>query len=339
MAQADSVSAAGAATVRGAFSRHRLSWIDALPWLAVVAAYLVFPTYLPLGTQVMIAAIFALALDLALGYGGVASLGHAAFFGIGAYAAGLWALHVTSEPLSGLVAAAIAGGVGALLAGPLVLRTRGLTLVMLTLAVATLLQAVANADWFKPITGGADGLFGYDIAPLFGRFEFDLSGVTGYWYAAGVMAVVFGLSKAIVNSPFGLTIRGIRENPVRMSMLGVPVINRLVVLYTISGAFAAVAGALSAQVTTLVGLGSLDFMQSGNVLVMLILGGVGSLYGAFLGATLFVVLSDRAAAIDPFNWLFAVGIVLVLAVRFAPQGLVGLIEKYAARAGWRGDRG
>jgi branched-chain amino acid transport system permease protein len=312
--------------IREAFSRHRLSWLDALPWLAALLAYFAFPDYLSLGTQVMIAIIFALALDLALGYGGVASLGHAAFFGIGAYAAGLWALYVTTEPISGLVAAAVAGAVGALLAGPLVLRTRGLTLVMLTLAVATLLQAVANAEWFKPVTGGADGLFGYQIAPVLGVFSFDLEGSTGYWYAASAMAVVFFLSKAIVNSPFGLTIRGIRENPVRMRMLGVPVIHRLVVLYIISGAFAAIAGALSAQVTRLVGLDSLAFMQSGNVLVMLILGGIGSLYGAFLGATLFVVLSDRAAEIDPFNWLFAVGIVLILAVRFAPQGLVGVIE-------------
>ena len=326
------------ATVQDAFSRHKLSWLDALPWVAVLAAYFIFPNYLALGTQVMIAIVFALALDLALGYGGVASLGHAAFFGIGAYAAGLWALDVTSEPVSGLIVAGIAGGIGALLAGPLILSTRGLTLVMLTLAVATLLQAVANAEWFKPITGGADGLFGYQIAPVLGRFSFDLDGRTGYWYAASVMAVVFFLSKALVNSPFGLTIRGIRENPVRMRMLGVPVIKRLVLLYVISGAFAAVAGAVSAQVTRLVGLDSLAFMQSGNVLVMLILGGIGSLYGAFLGATLFVILSDQAAEIDPFNWLFAVGIVLILAVRFAPQGLVGLIEGWAARAGLRGDR-
>jgi branched-chain amino acid transport system permease protein len=327
-----------AATVRDAFSRHRLSWLDALPWLAALAAYFVFPTYLPLGTQVMIAIIFALALDLALGYGGVASLGHAAFFGIGAYAAGLWALDVTSEPVSGLLVAGLAGGFGALLAGPLVLRTRGLTLVMMTLAVATLLESVANADWFKPVTGGADGLFGYTIAPIFGAFTFDLAGRTGYWYAASVMAIVFVLSKAIVNSPFGLTIRGMRENPVRMRMLGVPVLNRLVVLYVISGAFAAMAGAVSAQVTRLVGLDSLAFMQSGNVLVMLILGGMGSLYGAFLGATLFVILSDQAAEIDPFNWLLGVGLVLILAVRFAPQGIVGVIEQFAARFGWRGDR-
>jgi branched-chain amino acid transport system permease protein len=322
---------ARAAAVRDAFSRHPLSWLDALPWVAALAVYFLFPTYLALGTQVMIAAIFALALDLALGFGGVASLGHAAFFGVGAYAAGLWALDVTPEPISGLFAAGLAGGLAALFVGPLVLRTRGLTLVMLTLAVATLLGAVANADWFKPVTGGADGLFGYTVAPVFGRFAFDLYGITGYWYAAGVMAVVFFLSKAIVNSPFGLTIKGIRENQVRMRMLGVPVVRRLVMLYVISGAFAAVAGAVSAQVTRLVGLDSLAFMQSGNVLVMLILGGIGSLYGAFLGATLFVVLEDRAAAVDPYNWLLVVGIILVLAVRYAPQGLVGVIET-AARA-------
>ncbi len=315
--------------VRDAFSRHPLSWLDALPWVAAFALYFAFPTYLALGTQVMMQIIFALALDLALGFGGVASLGHAAFFGIGAYTAALYGLNVSSEPISGLFVAAFAGGLAALIVGPVILRTRGITLVMLTLAVATLLENLANS--FDSVTGGANGLMGYRVAPLFGIFAFDLFGHTAYWYAAGVMAVVFFLSKALVNSPFGLTIKGIRENQVRMRMLGVPVVKRLVLLYVISGAFAAVAGAVSAQVTTLVGLDSLSFGLSGNVLVMLILGGIGSLYGAFLGAFLFVVLSDRAAAIDPFNWLFAVGIVLVLAVRYAPHGIVGLIERAAAR--------
>lgn len=323
------------ADIRDAFSRHALSWLDALPWVAVAVLYFAAGTYLPLGTQVMIAAIFALGFDLALGFGGVASLGHAAFFGIGAYAAALWSLNVTSEPVSGLVVAAVAGGLGALMVGPLILRTRGLTLVMLTLAVATLLHELANS--FGAVTGGANGLMGYSVAPLFGLFPFDLAGNTAYWYSAGVMAVVFFLSKALVNSPFGLTIRGIRENQVRMRMLGVPVVRRLVMLYVISGAFAGIAGAVSAQVTMLVGLDSLTFTLSGNVLVMLILGGIGTLYGAFLGAFVFVVLSDRAAAIDPFNWLFAIGIVLVLAVRYAPNGLVGLIERAAERAGWRGS--
>ena len=310
--------------VARAFTRHHLSWVDALPWLAIAAVWLVAGDYVPLGTQVIIMIIFALSLDLAVGYGGIDTLGHAALFGSGAYAAGLYALNVSSEPVTGLLAAGIAGAAVALVTGPLVLRTRGITQVMLTLAVSTVLLEIANA--WKPVTGGADGLTGFRIAPVLGAFRFDLAGNTAYWYGAAVLAVTFFLCKGLVNSPFGLTIRGIRENPVRMRLLGVPVRHRLLMLYTISGFFAGWAGGLSAQVTKLVGLDTLEFVLSGNALVMLILGGTGSLYGAIVGATVFVVLSDRAAAINPFHWLFALGIVLILAVRYAPAGLVGLLR-------------
>jgi branched-chain amino acid transport system permease protein len=318
------------ATARSGFARHGLSPYDLLILVGAALVYIFGARYLALGTQVLIQIAFALSLDLALGFGGIDSLGHVAFFGMGAYAAGIFAMHVSSQPLLGLCVAAFAGAVTALATGPLVLRTRGLTVVMLTLAVATMLQQLANAVVMKPITGGADGLFGFEIAPLFGVFQFDLYGRTAYWYAVGVVVFVFIVSKIVVNSPFGLAIRGIRDNPVRMRMLGVNVTARLVTLYCISGALAGIAGALSAQVTKLVGLDSLAFLLSGNALVMLILGGTGSLYGAIIGAIIFVVLSDRAAAIDPFNWLFAVGAVLILAVRFAPQGVVGLV-----RDAWR----
>jgi branched-chain amino acid transport system permease protein len=320
-----------AAAVRQGITRHHWSWVDALPFLFAAAMYFAASRYLPLGTQVMIQVAFALSLDLALGYGGIDSLGHVAFFGMGAYAAGLFAMHVSSDPLLGLVCAALIGALTGLLTGPLVLRARGVTLVMLTLAVATMIEQLANASAMKPITGGADGLFGFKIAPLFGAFPFDLAGRTAYWYALGVVAVVFFVCKIVVNSPFGLVVRGIRDNPVRMRMLGIRVTSRLVMLYCISGALAAMAGGLSAQVTKLVGLDSLAFLLSGNALVMLILGGAGRLYGAIIGATLFVVLSDRAAAIDPFNWLFAIGFLLILAVRFAPQGIVGLVMEWKQR--------
>ena len=319
-------------TARNGFARHRLSWIDALPFLFAAALYSITSRYLPLGTQVMIQIVFAMSLDLALGYGGIDSLGHVAFFGMGAYSAGLFATHVSSDPILGMLVAAVAGALTGLITGPVVLRTRGLTLVMMTLAVATMLQELGNANAMKPVTGGADGLFGYKIAPLFGLFPFDLAGRTGYWYALGIVAIVFFICKVVVNSPFGLAIRGIRDNPVRMRMLGVHVTTRLVTLYSISGALAAMAGGLSAQVTKLVGLDSLAFLLSGNALVMLILGGTGSLYGAIVGATIFVVLSDRAAAVDPFNWLFVIGFVLILAVRFAPQGIVGLLTEWSRRA-------
>lgn len=311
-------------TVTRAFARHSFSWVDLLPWAVLAAVWVLANDYVPLGTQVIIMIIFALSLDLAVGYGGIDTLGHAALFGTGAYAAGLYALHVSSEPLTGLLAAGVAGAVIALITGPLVLRTRGITQVMLTLAVSTVLLEIANA--WKPVTGGADGLAGFRIAPVLGMFPFDLAGRTAYLYGAAVMAATFFLCKALVNSPFGLTIRGIRENPVRMRLLGVPVRARLLLLYTISGFFAGWAGGLSAQVTKLVGLDTLEFVLSGNALVMLILGGTGSLYGAIVGATVFVVLSDRAAAINPFHWLFALGLVLILAVRYAPAGLVGLLR-------------
>lgn len=323
-------------TARAGFARHNLSWIDALPFLAALIVYFAASDYLPLGTQVMIQIAFALSLDLALGYGGIDSLGHVAFFGMGAYTAGLFAMYVSSDPILGLLVAACAGAIVGLVTGPLILRTRGLTLVMLTLAIATMLQELANAHAMKPVTGGDDGLFGFAVAPVLGLFPFDLAGHTAYWYALGVDAFVFFIAKVVVNSPFGLAIRGIRENPVRMRMLGVNVTARLVTLYCISGALAAIAGGLSAQVTKIVGLDSLAFLLSGNALVMLILGGTGSLYGAIIGATIFVVLEDRAAAIDPFNWLFAIGAMLILAVRFAPQGVVGLITQWQER--WRARR-
>jgi branched-chain amino acid transport system permease protein len=326
-----SANAKTAMRVREGLTRHHWSWLDLLPFAVAVAVYFAAEGYLPLGTQVMIQIAFAMSLDLALGYGGIDSLGHVAFFGTGAYVAGLFAMHVNEDPILGLAVAAIAGAFIGLVTGPLVLRTRGLTLVMLTLAVATMLQELANANAMHPITGGADGLFGFQVGPVFGLFPFDIAGKTGYWYALGVVALVFLVSKLVVNSPFGLAIRGIRDNPVRMRMLGVSVTRRLVTLYCISGALAAIAGGLSAQVTTLVGLDSLAFLLSGNALVMLVLGGTGSLYGAIIGATIFVVLSDRAAAIDPFNWLFAIGALLILAVRFAPQGVVGLIADRAQR--------
>ena len=193
-----------------------------------------------------------------------------------------------------------------------------------------------NAFWggdggYEPVTGGADGLYGFHPAPLFGVFPFELDGSTAYWYAAIVLLLVFAVCKVVVNSPFGLTIRGVRENPVRMRLLGVPVLRRLVMMYIISGFLAGIAGGLSAQVTQLVALDSFSFILSGNVLIMLVLGGTGSLNGAILGAALFVVVSDRAAAVSPFHWLFALGIGLILMVRFAPSGLISLFAHRGRR--------
>jgi len=305
-------------------TRHHLSWLDLAPFLLIAGTYFVAETYVPLMTQIMIMIVLALSLDLILGYAGIESLGHAALFGAGSYAAGIFALRWSPDPIAGLAIAGLFGSIVAAMTGPIVLRARGITLVMMTLAVATMMLELANA--MRWLTGGADGLYGFKISPLFGKFAFNLDGKTAYWYVAAVLLLVFFVCKTVVNSPFGLTIRGIRENPIRMRLLGVPVLRRLVTLYVISGFLGGLAGGLSAQVTQLVALDSFSFILSGNVLVMLILGGAGSLNGAVLGATLFVLVSDRAAAISPFHWLFALGTGLILMVRYAPSGLVGLLQ-------------
>ncbi|MCW5234218.1 branched-chain amino acid ABC transporter permease [Verminephrobacter eiseniae] len=313
--------------IAGALRRQRFTAIDAVIAAALVATFFFAELYLALAVSVLIMIILALSLDLAQGYAGIETLGHAAFFGSGAYAAGLYALHISTEPFSGLVVGAGAAAIVGALTGIAVLRTQGLTQIMLTLASATLLLELANVA--KKVTMGDDGLTGYSIAPLLGRFEFDIQGRTAYVYAAVVLVLVYIFAKYFVNSPLGLTAQGIRENPVRMRMLGVRVYARLLAIYTISAAVAGIAGALSAQVNRIVGLDALGFTLSANVLVMLALGGTGRLYGAFIGAVLFMLLSDRAAAVDPTNWLAALGVLLILAVRFAPDGLMGLIERFA----------
>lgn len=317
------------ASLRQAFAAHRINWIDVAIWVIAIGAYFVVPTYLSLGTTVMIMILFTLSLDLAVGYGGIDTLGQGAFFGVGGYAAAFWALHVTSEPISGLFIGAAASALLGVVAGSVILRTRGLTLIMITLAITSMLGELATT--WKSVTGGDDGLTGYTLHPVLGIFPFDLYFQTAYFYSMAALAVCFIIARIVVNSPFGLTVRGIRENPVRMRLLGVRIRLRLIGLFTLSAAMAGIAGALSAQVTGLIGTDTLTFLVSGNALISLILGGFGKLYGAFLGAALFYVFSDRAAAINPFHWFLGLGVLLILAVRFMPDGLTGVIDKVQKR--------
>jgi branched-chain amino acid transport system permease protein len=312
--------------------RHRFQWPEALPWIVGVAAYFVFPDYLALGAQVLATILFGLSLDLILGYAGIITLGHAAFFGTGAYAAGLLAAHGWGEPLSGLVVAALAAALVGFASGYVVLRTQGLSLLMVTLVVATMLYEAANKA--ASITGGADGLGGMDVWRVLG-WGFDLYGRTAYCYSLAVLFVCWIAARAIVHSPFGRSLTGIRENERRMHAIGSPVFRRRLVIYTISAAMAGVAGALIAETTGFVGLGVLSFDRSGAILIMLILGGVGRLYGAFIGVPLYMILQDRFAAIDPVYWYFWIGLVLVLIVVFAPGGAFGLADRLKRRVGRR----
>ncbi|HNW62061.1 MAG TPA: branched-chain amino acid ABC transporter permease [Piscinibacter sp.] len=280
-------------------------------------AWWALPDQLGLLTRIAITALFVLSLDLVVGIAGLATLGHAALFGAGAYAAGLFALKASGEPLIGLAVGAGAGALLALASGAFLLRYHGFTFLMLTVAVAQIAASLAQKarDW----TGGDDGLSGFTMGPLLGRFAFDLEGRTAALYAIAVLALGLYVARRVVDSPFGLAVRGIHESRARMAALGTPVLRRLLAMYTLAGALAGAAGALSAQTNAIVGLDSLSFALSAEALVMLILGGAGRLHGALIGAVVFTLLHHTAASINPYHWLFIIGAALMVVVLLPPQ--------------------
>jgi branched-chain amino acid transport system permease protein len=312
--------AGGISPVRYLQARNRWRWSEIAFWLATLLPFVLAPSYLVLASQIAITALFVLSLDLILGFSGIVSLGHAAYFGIGAYTAALMIADLGwNEPISGFLCAGLVAAASGLLSGWLLLRYRGLALLVLTLSTTIMLQQLGNL--FRDFTGGYDGIPGVTVAPLFGRFDYDLYGHTYYLYCLAVLLVCFYAVRRIVYAPFGRALIGIRENVGRMHAVGSPVHRRLVTAYTISAGLAGIAGALFAQTNTLVTLGVFDFDQSATVLIMLILGGAGWLYGAFVGATLYMVLQNELAKASPEFWQFGVGLLLIVVVLVVRRGI------------------
>jgi branched-chain amino acid transport system permease protein len=300
-------------------------------WLATLLPYVLFPNYLSLASQIAISALFALSLDLILGYAGIVSLGHAAFFGVGAYTSGLLSKYGWGEPLSGLLMASLAAGIVGYATSFVICRFRHLALIMLTLGFGLLLGELTNsAGW---LTGGVDGLQGIHTWKLLGVFSFDLYGNTAYGYALVALFVLFLFARLVIHSPFGLALRGIRENFNRMPAIGAPSRAHIRTIYTIAAAVAGIAGALLAQTTETVSLESLGFERSAEVVVMLVLGGAGRLYGGIVGAIIFMVARDQFSGVEPQYWYFWIGILLVAVVMFLPNGILGGLAALSAR--WR----
>lgn len=321
----------GLAAAHELAGRHRFKWWEVLPWVVAVAAFFLYPTYLSFGTQVLITILFALSLDLVMGYAGIITLGHAAFFGAGAYTVGILALHFGwNDPLSGLVAAAMMAGVIGFASGIVLLRTQGLTLLMLTLCTMALLEESANMG--AAYTGGFDGMPGLEFAPVLGVFQFDpLFFRSQYLYALAVLFICFIVVRALVYSPFGQSLTGVRENVLRMHAVGAPVQWRLVIAYTISAALAGVAGAVFTQTTAFVNLSVLGLDRAAGVLIILILGGYGRLYGAFVGAVAYMVLEHTLAKAYPTAWQLGIGIVLVVVALYARNGILGIAASLSRR--------
>ena len=313
------------------YLRAQTRWrpVEIVFWIAALSPYLLFPNYLSLASQIAIAGMFALSLDLILGYAGIVSLGHAAFFGTGAYTAGLLSKHGWGEPLSGLVAAAAVAGLVGYATSFVICRFRHLALIMLTLGFGLLLAELANSlGW---LTGGMDGLQGIHTWKLLGYFRFDLYGKTAFGYALAVLFVVFLFARRLIHSPFGLSLRGIRENFVRMPAIGAPSRSHIRTIYTIAAAIAGIAGALLTETTETVSLDSLDLSRSADVLVMLVLGGAGRLYGGLVGAVVYMIARDQFSGIAPQYWYFWIGLLLVAVVVLLPNGILGGLAKLASR--------
>jgi len=305
--------------------------------LGGLLAFVLFPQDLGLLTNMATMSIFALSLSLVLGQAGIATLGQAALYGAGAYVAGWTALYLTADPIVGLMLGGLGGGVIALLSGAVMLRSTKLTLVMLTIAVAQLLLELAN--WARWLTGGDDGLAGFAIGPLFGIWEFNFLGHTGYFYALGALVLVYFLVRNLVESPFGLTAKAIRQDPGRVQALGGRVYLHLLAVYTVGGLMAGLAGALTAQTSKVANLFMLDFTTSAGVLVMIVLGGTRRLAGAVLGTVAYMTIHHIASTLNPYHWLFFIGSMLIVVLIVLPEGLIGLLDRAVTYAKRLGDNG
>jgi branched-chain amino acid transport system permease protein len=279
-------------------------------WVLIWAMPLVFSQHAALINEIAILALFALSLDLILGYAGIVSLGHAAFFGLGAYGAGLFAKHVMPDPLVGLAVGTVLGATLGALTSPMIVRGTDLTRLMVTMGVALVLYELANK--FDGLTGGADGLQGVVMGPLLGRFEFDLGARVASFYSLAVLFLVFLLMRGVVHSPLGMSVQALRDNRLRLAAMGHSVNARLAVVYAVAAGIAGAAGALLAQTTGFASLDGLEFHRSADVMLALVIGGVGWLWGGLVGAMAFKVMHDLLSAITPQYWTFWIGLFLVV---------------------------
>ncbi|MCZ7643411.1 MAG: branched-chain amino acid ABC transporter permease [Pseudorhodoplanes sp.] len=317
----------------------RAHWhpLEVLFWVAAFATIWLFPSKHLILTEIAWLALFALSLDLILGYAGIVSLGHAAFFGFGAYTAALLAKHeIINEPVLALVVAGLAASALGFVTSFLVLRGTDLTRIMVTLGVAFVLREIANQNGW--LTGGADGLQGVTMKPILGQFRFDMFGHNGYVYCLVVLFVLFLLARRIVNSPFGLSLQSIRNNPLRASAIGINVNARLIAIYTIAAGYAGIAGALLAQTQAFASLAYFDFERSADLLLVLVIGGTGYLYGGIIGAVVFKFMHDYLAVLTPQYWPFWIGLLLVVLVMVGRERITGWtapFRRMADRLDWR----
>jgi len=307
-------------TVFDVMAHHKMKWWEYLGVAIAVLSLWLFSSHAMMVNEIAITALFAVALDLILGYSGVVSLGHAAFFGWGAYSAGLFAKHFNNDPLVGLMFSVVSSGLLGFLCSFTILRGSDLTRLMVTLGVSLIGFELANR--LSDLTGGADGLQGVLMGPVLGSFEFDLTGQVASIYSVSVVLLVMVLLRRLVHSPFGTTLMVIRDNRLRAMAIGISVSKSLMVVYCVSAAVAGLAGALLAQTTGFASLDVFSFERSADVMLMLVIGGVGWLYGGVIGAIVFKLIQDQLSSLTPQYWMFWIGLLLVILVLVGRERLL-----------------
>ncbi len=290
-------------------NKQRWKLWEPLFWLVALASPWILGSHALIINEIAIVALFALSLDLILGYAGIVSLGHAAFFGMGAYAAALFAKHVMPDPLTGLAFAIAVSTLLGAVCSLTIMRGTDLTRLMVTMGVAMILMELANK---LDITGGADGLQGVLMGPVLGRFEFDLYGRVAAWYSITVLLIFFFLARRLAHSPFGGTLMALRDNRLRAMAIGIPVTSRLAVIYTIAAGVAGAAGGLMAQTSSFASVDLFAFDRSADLMLLVVIGGTGWLYGGVAGAVVFKVMQDWISSITPQYWTFWIGLFLVV---------------------------
>jgi branched-chain amino acid transport system permease protein len=293
-------------------------------WLGVVGGYT------ELGSRVLVLGLAAMSLNFLLGFTGVLSFGHAAYFGLGAYGVGMTLKYLTpSTPLAVLVGV-VTGAVAAAIIGAMIVRLRGVYFAMVTIAFGQVFFFIAFR--WNEVTGGDDGLTGWKRQALsLGQWVIDIqsSDKTFYYFTLAMFAVAVGIMALLLRSPFGRTLLAIRENERRARFLGLPVEQHIWLSFVISCLFVALAGALYALLNNFTDPRTLRWDQSGNFVIMAVLGGMRSFWGPLIGAAIFVLLQDYVSS-HTENWMSFIGIFFVLIVLFFPRGVLGIVRRKSA---------
>ena len=313
---------------------HKKLAANVIVWLILMTIPFWLPAiggYVELGSRVVVLGLAAMAVNFLLGYTGVLSFGHAAYFGLGAYGAGMTIRYLVPSTGLGVIVGMLVGTVAAAIIGPLIIRLRGVYFAMVTIAFGQVFYFIAFR--WNSVTGGDDGLTRWSRLPLdFGIFSIDIlhNGRAFFYFILAVFAVCVAIMSWLLRSPFGRTLIAIRENERRARFLGIPVDQHIWISWVVSCAFASVAGALYALLNNFVDPRALYWSQSGDFVIMAVLGGMRSFWGPLIGAAIFVVLQDYLSS-QTQNWMSFVGLFFVLVVLFFPRGVLGFIRRRVAR--------